>query len=455
MASYSEKSSQNGQTNRMQQSELPHNDRDAERAVLGACLRDPTLIGDVVGVLNGAEDFYLFGHQKIFQAMIEIQGAGKPVDALTVATWLKNKSFIEDAGGYAYLTELWDSSPVPQNGAHYAATVRECALLRGLIHASNETIAEVDSRCDFAGNLADRAEQRFFELATLKQAKSARHISELATEAGVRMDERRKRDKRSGYKTGWADLDKWFIGLKPGQITIVGARTSVGKTVFGLNLAWHLASRMIPTCFFSLEMNEEEVADRLICSVAGMDGKAFQEGFIDENQYVKAVDAVREIMESTLHVNDNPDQSVMQMSSEGRRMKAKGQLSVAIIDYLQLIRPEIKAKDRREQVDHISRRLKLMSRQLEIPVVCLCQVGREAEKAEEPQLHHLRESGGIEQDADNVFLLHRPKMDEDSDRETMEVRIAKQRNGPKKKVCLDYIKPHFRLYDMNNQSGYQ
>jgi replicative DNA helicase len=404
-------------------------------------------------VLNGAEDFYLFGHQKVFQAMLEIQGAGKPVDPLTVATWLKDNRFIDDVGGYPYLLELWESTKTPQNGASYAATVRECALLRGLIHASNETIAEVDSRCDLANNLAERAEQRFFELATLKQAKTARHISELATEAGLRMDERRKRDKRNGFATGWADLDRWFIGLKPGQITIVGARTSVGKTVFGLNLAWNLASRMIPTCFFSLEMNEEEVTDRLICSVAQMDGKAFQE-FIDDTEYLKAIDAVRSIMGATLHVNDDPDQSVMQMSSEGRRMKARGQLSVAIIDYLQLIRPEIKAKDRREQVDHISRRLKLMARQLQIPVVCLCQVGREAEKAEEPQLHHLRESGAIEQDADNVFLLHRPGQDDEKDRETMEVRIAKQRNGPKKKICLDYIKPQFRLYDMPTPGGY-
>lgn len=415
--------------NGVQQATRDNTDR-AERAVLGSLLRDNAATGDVACILK-AEDFRADGHQRIFRAVLALYEAGKPADLEHVADRLKERGEVADAGGYAYLAELWSREPTGALAEHYAGLVREASLFRQLLRAG-ETIADSAARpADTAEKTLEAAERAIFGIAQGGIRGDALPVADMVGDAYDRLDTRcQHRGKHDGPVTGFADLDAYLAGLRPSELIVVGARPSVGKTAIAAAIARHVATvQGYPVLFVSLEQSRSELVDRLIVSESAVAGQRFRKGMLNPDERVRVSTAGKRFRESAaLLIDDTPSQSVLRIASVARRLKVRAGVRLVIIDYLQLVDPDSRKEARHEQVSGISRRLKLLARELALPVLALAQLNRASEDrpGRRPRLADLRESGGIEADADTVILLHRP----DDVEGVLEVEVAKQRNGP-------------------------
>ena len=424
-------------------------DSDPEVLVLGGLMRANAELSEVVPILDGPNDFTTFANQKLYEAILDLENRRKGFDPVSVREWALTRNLSEEMT-VAWLGSVYLNGSIPGKVGHYAEIVRDRSMLRQLRDAARETLDAAENPTDTTESLVEQAEQRFFKLATKRQRRQAKPIADLVRDANKRLEIRQENKVRPGIPMGWPRLDK-LITLRPSEVTIVAARTSVGKTIFAGNLAYHAACGGSVVLFSSLEMAAEELTDRLICMASNTPSVPFQIGRLSGEQILDVGAAANEIMDVKLWVNDDPDQSMMQIGSEARRLKSRSNLDLLIIDYLQIVRPDVRRRDRREEVDEISRRLKIVAKELQIPVVALAQVSREGAKSgEEPELHHLRESGALEQDADNVIFLHKPAPIDNADEDLMVVRVAKQRNGPKAKVNFKHIKPTFKLYEVEN-----
>src|SRR5688500_7575777 len=411
----------------------PHN-LQAEESLLGAMLLSRDAIVDAVQIC-GAEDFYKPAHGHVFDAVTRLYSQGEPVDPVTVADELRRADLIEAVGGPSTLATLQANTPAISNAAGYAKIVEEHALLRRLIGVAGE-IAELGYDVpDDVSAAVDRAESMVFEVAQRRVTDTTKPLRELLSASLDRLEALYDRGEAiTGVPTGFADLDERLSGLQPSNLVIVGARPAMGKTSFALNIAAHAAVEAhVPVLVFSLEMSHLEITQRLICSEARVEASRMRNGRLHDSDWGKISHAIGRLGEAPIYIDDNPMITVMDIRAKARRLKSREGLGLVIIDYLQLMSGRSNAENRQVEISEISRGLKILARELQVPVVALSQLSRglEMRADKRPQLADLRESGALEQDADVVMFLYRDEIynSKSPDRGTAEVVVSKHGNG--------------------------
>ncbi|NDC63042.1 MAG: replicative DNA helicase [Planctomycetia bacterium] len=412
---------------------------DAEQAVLGSILLKSDVCDDVALIVR-PEDFSDESHELLYRHLLELHDSGKRIDATIVLERLRTKGDLDRVGGAPALAEIVEAVPHAAHASHYAQIVRDKAMLRALIDAGTDILRDAYDSPDEPRDLLARAESAIFAILENRSSAEAKPIQAVLEEVMVRMDARMKHEHAlGGVETGFTDLDTLCGGLHNSELVILAARPSMGKTALAMNIAEHVAIGLKqPALFVSLEMASLELADRLLCSAARVNGHRLRNGTISQEDRRRLVQKSTEISSAPLFIDDTPGRTLTEIAAVARRLKRKQGLSLIVIDYLQLIEPDNPRDPRQEQVAKIARRLKTMSRELNIPVLCLAQLNRQAEVSRDnrPRLNHLRESGAIEQDADVVMFVHREEyyQSNDEDRERVkgqaEIIVAKQRNGP-------------------------
>jgi replicative DNA helicase len=414
---------------------LPNN-LDAERSVLGAILLDNNALNTAIENLR-AEDFFLDQHRRVFIQMIALGEAQQAIDLITLTEELHRRGDLEASGGAPYLASLADGMPKVSNVEHYARIVKEKAMLRNLIHTTHNIQQRAFEGEDGADMILDNAESSIFLLAEDRVKAGLIPVKDIVRDNFERLEKIFKEGKSiTGIPTGYVELDKLTSGLQPSELLILAARPSQGKTALALNLAENIAIRAgQPVAIFSLEMSKESLLQRLVASVAQIDAHKFRTGHLSRSDWTSMTDALGTISSAPLWVDDAGSISVLEIGAKARRLKRDKGLSLLIVDYLQLITARGRFGNRQEEVASISRGLKGLAKELQIPVLVLSQLTRAPERDERgPQLSDLRESGAIEQDADVVMFIYRPHFFKagasPEEREETELRIAKQRNGP-------------------------
>jgi replicative DNA helicase len=432
---------------------VPPHDLHAEESLLGAMLLSRDAISAAVECCK-AEDFYRPGHGHVFEAICSLYAQGEPADPVTVADELKRADLLEAVGGVAKLVELQANTPAIANAARYARIVEEHALLRRLIAVAGE-IAEMGySVPDDVIATLDKAEAMVFDIVERRVTDSLKPLRELLAASLDHLEALYSRGEAiTGVPTGYIDLDERLSGLQPSSLVIVGARPSMGKTSFALGVAAHAAiERRHPVLFFSLEMSHLELTQRLLCSEARVDSSRMRNGRLLESDWPKVVNAIGRLGEAPLFIDDNPNLTVMEIRAKARRLKSREGLGLIVIDYLQLMSGHGPSENRQVEVSEISRGLKILARELSVPVVALSQLSRnlEARADKRPVLADLRESGSLEQDADVVLFIYRDEVyNKDSpDKGTAEIIVAKHRNGPTGVERLAFLDHHTRFANM-------
>jgi replicative DNA helicase len=418
---------------------LPNN-LDAERSILGAILLDNHALNTAIENVR-PEDFFLDQHRRVFTQMIALGESQQAIDLVTLTEELHRRGELEAAGGAPYLSALADGMPRVSNVEHYARIVKEKALLRNLIHATHNIQQRAMEGEDGADMILDNAESSIFALAEDRVKAGLIPVKDIVRDNFERL-ERIFREGKSitGISTGYTELDKLLSGLQNSELLILAARPSQGKTALALNLAENISIRAgMPVALFSLEMSKESLLQRLVASVAQIDAHKFRTGHLNREDWRRMTEALGTISSAPLWIDDAGSTSVMEIGAKARRLKREKGLSLLIVDYLQLITARGRFNSRQEEVASISRGLKGLAKELQIPVLVLSQLTRAPEREERgPQLSDLRESGAIEQDADVVMFIYRPnffKLDAaPEERDQAEILIAKQRNGPTDKV---------------------
>ena len=431
---------------------LPPQNLDAERSVLGSMLRDNDVI-DVVAQLITAESFYLDAHRKIFQAISDLRDkGGQPVDLVILAEELIKRNQLEDVGRAAYLAELWDAAPTAANAEYYAKIVRDKAIVRSLIHAGTEILRDAYDQNQPAEELLEGAERKILDVAQMGVTGQTITLEQAIAETYRRIDDRASgKQQAGGLPTGFADLDEITAGLHDGELVIIAARPSVGKTSFALGIIRNVIVEQKDAVFFvSLEQSRIELTERLLCAQSRVDSHRLRKGTLSSDDMDRLIDAGGVLRNGKLFIDDSPVQSMLRIAANARRLKLRHGIKLLVVDYLQLIEPDNRRDPRQEQVAQISRRLKALAKELQIPLIALAQVNRASEDRQDhrPRLADLRESGSLEQDADTVMILHRPDRYEPGQHEgIIEVIIGKQRNGPTGEITLAYLKQFMRYED--------
>jgi replicative DNA helicase len=418
---------------------LPNN-LDAERSVLGAILLDNNALNPAVEHLR-PEDFFLVQHRHVFTQMIALGETQQAIDLVTLTEELHRRGDLEASGGAPYLASLADGMPRVSNVEHYARIVKEKAMLRNLIHATHDIQQRAFEGEDGADAILDNAESSIFALAEDRVRAGLIPVKDIVRDNFERL-ERIFREGKSitGVATGYGELDKLTSGLQPSELLILAARPSQGKTALALNLAENISIRGgHPAAIFSLEMSKESLLQRLVASVAQIDAHKFRTGHLSKEDWRRMTEALGTISAAPLWIDDAGSISVLEIGAKARRLKRDKGLSLLIVDSLQLITARGRFSNRNEEVASISRALKGLAKELQIPVLVLSQLTRAPERDDRgPQLSDLRESGAIEQDADVVIFIYRPHFFKQGatpeEREETELKIAKQRNGPTESV---------------------
>jgi len=418
---------------------LPSN-LDAERSILGAILLDNSVLNLAIEAIK-PDDFFLPQHRQVFNQMIALGEAQQAIDLVTLTEELHRRGELESSGGAPYLASLVDGVPRVSNVEHYARIVKEKAVLRNLIHATHNIQQRAFEAEEGADTILDGAESSIFALAEDRVKAGLVPIKEIVQQSFDRLEKIFREGKSiTGISTGYGELDKLLSGLQPSELIILAARPSQGKTALALNLAENIAIRGgLPVAVFSLEMSKESLLQRLVASVAQVDAHKFRSGHLSREDWRRMTDALSTISGAPLWVDDAGATSVLEIGAKARRLKRDKGLELLVVDYLQLISGRGRFNSRQEEVASISRGLKGLAKELQIPVLVLSQLTRAPERDERgPQLSDLRESGAIEQDADVVMFIYRPnwgKMDlTPEERDESQIIIAKQRNGPTDKV---------------------
>jgi replicative DNA helicase len=441
-------------TQAVQTAPVPPQSTDAEEAVLGAMMLSPAAIAVVSEILDAA-DFYRESHARIYRAALTLYGRGEPVDAITLVDELEGRGELEEVGGRARVHELAALVPASANAGHYARIIREAATLRGLIRAGGEI-----SRLGWDGTgepteLVDRAEQIVFELSQQRVSGDFAHIEQLLRESFERITALYESGAEvTGVPSGYRDLDRLTSGFQPGNLVIVAARPSMGKSAFGLGIAANLAVRHgTSVAVFTLEMSKAEVTQRLMCSEAKVESQRLRTGRLAPEDWPRLTAACDKLAKAPIYVDDTGSVTMMEIRSKARRLKSKQpDLGLIVVDYLQLMTSGTTAENRVQEVSQISRNLKLLARDLDLPILAMSQLSRAVEQRHDkrPILSDLRESGSIEQDADLVAFLYRDDYyDEESQQPGIaEVILAKHRNGPTDTVKLSFLKRYAKFADL-------
>ena len=435
----------------------PHNE-DAERALLGALLIEPQRIPEVAEVVDRG-DFFSARHNAVYEALLTLSERSAAIDVVSVGEALAAAGRFQDIGGRAYLVELSTSVTSAAHSRHHARIVADTATLRRLIAEAGEILGEAyDTRPDGDNvkKLVDLAENRVYRVAGARDKGGAEPIGRAIEETFRRIDSSSHRTGLTGLPTGFYELDDLLCGLNAGDLVVLAARPSMGKTALALNMIDHAAlhppewlGRPATILFYSLEMGQQAIVQRMLCARARVDFHKLRTGRIPDADYARLAEAAGELANTRIFIDDSPGLTVMSLRGRARRLQAKeGGLDLIVVDYLQLMSPP-RAESRQQEVSQISRALKDLSRELQVPVVALSQLSRAVELRDDkkPQLSDLRESGSIEQDADVVLLLYRPEYYDptEENKGLAEVICAKQRNGPTGFVRLQFAAPVMRF----------
>ena len=441
-------------TQAVQTAPVPPQSTDAEEAVLGAMMLSPGAIAVVSEILE-ATDFYRESHSRIYRGALSLYGRGEPVDAITLVDELEGRGDLEDVGGRARIHELAALVPASANAGHYAWIIREAATLRGLIRAGGEISRLGWDGTGEATELVDRAEQIVFDLSQQRVSGDFAHIEQLLKESFERITALYESGVDvTGVPSGYRDLDRLTSGFQPGNLVVVAARPSMGKSAFGLGVATNLAVRHgIPVAIFTLEMSKAEVTQRLMCSEAKVESQRLRTGRLAPEDWPRLTAACDKLAKAPVFVDDTGSVTMMEIRSKARRLKSKQpDLGLIVVDYLQLMTSGTTAENRVQEVSQISRSLKLLARDLELPILAMSQLSRAVEQRHDkrPILSDLRESGSIEQDADLVAFLYRDDYYDDESEQPgiAEVILAKHRNGPTDTVKLSFLKRYAKFADL-------
>jgi replicative DNA helicase len=433
---------------------VPPQNLEAEESVLGAMMLSPGAIGAVSEVLD-ASDFYRESHAVIYRAALALYAKGEPVDAITLVDELEERGELEGTGGRVRIHELAALVPASANAGHYARIVREMATLRGLIRAGGEIAQLGWERPGETTDLVDRAEQVVFDLSQSRVSSEFSHIEELLKDSFERITALYEAGADvTGTPSGFRDLDRLTSGFQPGNLIIVAARPSMGKSGLGLCMAANLAVRAeVPTALFTLEMSKAEVTQRLMCSEAKVESQRLRTGKLGADDWPRLTAACDRLAKAPIYVDDQGSITMMEIRSKARRLKSRQpSLGLIIVDYLQLMTSGSNVESRVQEVSQISRSLKILARDLDVPILAMSQLSRAVEQRHDkrPILSDLRESGSIEQDADLVMFIYRDEYynDESDQQGIAEVHLAKHRNGPTDTMKLSFLKRYAKFADL-------
>jgi len=437
---------------------IPPQALEAEQAVLGAMLLSREAI-DAAAELLVDRFFYRPAHRKIFKAIIDLYDKGEPADLLTVSHELTSRDQLEDVGGRTYLAGLTEATPSIANIEHHANIVLEKATLNSLIESANAILSRVYDQTQNVDDLLDSAEQEIFSIKESKLKGAFTPLGEILPGTFQAIEQYSQREGfLTGVPSGWQPLDELTSGFQKSDLIVIACRPSVGKTSFSLNVAEHLAvDKKIPVVIFSLEMSKEQLAQRLLCSRARISSHLMRTGRLADDQWTNLSIAVGPLSEAPIFIDDTPSMTVLEMRAKARRLKTRENIGLVVIDYLQLIQGPRNVESRQQEISFISRSLKAMARELQVPVIALSQLSRQVEmrgKDAKPQLSDLRESGAIEQDADVVIFIHRPRDEDGHWGPEAEILLAKQRNGPTGRIDLAFVKDYARFEMVDIYHGF-
>ena len=437
---------------------IPPQNLDAEKSLLGAVLIDEEVLADAAEITH-ANDFYDKNHGLIFAGMMRLFEKHKPVDLLTLTDELKRKDELEMVGGSAYLTELTNYVPTAAHASAYAEMVAQTAVRRRLIKASGDISELGYDESTTTQQLLEKAEAELFSVSDQSTKQDLVSLESILTDSFDRIEELSKnKGSLRGARTGYRDLDNMTAGLQKSDLIILAARPAMGKTTLVTNLAYNVATiEKKPVLFFSLEMSKEQLVDRMLADASGVDSWNIRTGNLSDNDFAKLSEAMGEMAEAPIYIDDTPGLSVLEMRTKARRIAHENQLGLIIVDYLQLMQANGNHNGNRvQEVSEISRGLKLIARELNVPLIALSQLSRSVESRTPPipQLADLRESGSIEQDADIVSFIYRPGYYEPDNPEVQNITdliMAKHRNGPVGKVQLYFHPERLRFMSLDRK----
>lgn len=435
---------------------VPPQNIEAEQAVLGAMLIKKEAIAEASQILK-PEDFYREAHRLVFENMLSLFNRNEAVDLITVTEELRKNGQLEKAGGIAFVTSLANAVPTAANIEYHARIVKEKSHLRSLINAATEIAALAYEDTDDVVELMDRSEKLILEAAAQQNSNAFVPIKEILLSTFARIEKLyESKGGLTGLSSGFKDLDKLTSGLQASDLILVAARPSMGKTAFTLNIATHVAVReKKPVAFFSLEMSKEQLVQRMLCAEGGIDSQRLRIGQLEDEDWTRLISAADRLNSAPIFIDDTPGITIMELRSKARRLKAEHDLQLIVIDYLQLMqgRSNKNGDNRQQEISEISRSLKALARELNVPVIALSQLSRsvESRQVKKPMLSDLRESGSLEQDADIVMFLYREDYyDPDTDQKNItDVIIAKHRNGPVDTIQLFFHKQFTKFADLS------
>ncbi|HZL36677.1 MAG TPA: replicative DNA helicase [Tepidisphaeraceae bacterium] len=433
---------------------LPPHSIESEMCLLASMMLDKEMVGQVVQIVD-REAFYQADHQIIFDVLLRLYEQNRPIDAVILREELRKRGLYEEVGGDGYLGAILNKVPSAAHGAHYAGIVREKSLLRQLIAASNEILRDAYAPHEQADLVLDKAEKKIFEIAQKKVSGAMVPMEDVLHEVFEMIENRGQR----GVETGFFELDDMLNGLQNGEMVIVAARPSMGKTAIAMNVIEHIAAdTRLPCGVFSLEMSKQQLAQRLLCSRGQIDAHKLRKGLLQAHEYAHLANVVGELAKAPIWVDDSPGLTPLELRAKARRLKLQHDVKCIMIDYMQLM-DNPGPENRQQQISEISRGIKSVARELNIPVIALSQLNRASEGRDghRPRMSDLRESGSIEQDADVIMLLHRedyyrmsePDFQPDN---IAEIIIAKQRNGPTGTVKLTFLNKATRFENLSSAS---
>jgi replicative DNA helicase len=423
----------------------PPNNLEAEQALLGSMMLSAEAIAQVVDLDLKADDFYRSSHRVIFEALNGLYGKGEPVDGVTAKEELERRGTLEAAGGPLYLHHLLEIVATPASAAHYAKIVADRALLRRLINAASIIVQGAFDVPPDAKSFADEAEGRIYGVSRHSEKGEVVVLSDLLRGSMEDLERLHQRDTPfAGLPTGFSDLDGLLQGLQPGNLIIVAARPGIGKSSLATNVARNVSVEAeTPVAMFSLEMSRVEIGMRLLCAEARVPWEKVRSARVAAEDWGRIVEAAETLDRAPLYIVDSGNVTIVDIRAKARRLKSSRGLGLLIVDYLQLMSSHQRVENRQQEIAEISRSLKLLAKELEIPVIAVSQLNRDPERRQDkrPQLSDLRESGALEQDADIVMFIHREDMysDDPSVKGLAEVIVAKNRNGPTDKVTLTFL----------------